>query len=350
MKIRYASDLHVDLNTRYFGVSEQEILEKLNLDDMDMLILAGDTAEFPLNLKFIDLIMANYPKLKIIEIPGNHLYYSCVDRNRSMNEIDMACELYADIHDNYYFLNKNKVVIDGITFIGAIMWTKCGGHAGYQMKIARSLNDFRYILTNKKQLITPLDMAKRCENARKFICSTLNKTKGKCVVITHHAPYFEYCSDISHAFGINLDKSLCRLKHYPEYWIFGHTHINKDKDLVYKNGTIKCICNQIMPDDFKRWVDIDIPVGSIWQYVYDKPMRNNDIYVLYHEHGLELFLIGIFKSYNDAKMILNYVYAKYPFYHLIIKKINNLSEQELKYMPRCQRLLYKMERFEEWRR
>lgn len=105
-----------------------------------------------------------------------------------------------------------------------------------------------------------------------------------------------------------------------------------------------------MPDDFKRWVDIDIPVGSIWQYVYDKPMRNNDIYVLYHEHGLELFLIGIFKSYNDAKMILNYVYAKYPFYHLIIKKINNLSEQELKYMPRCQRLLYKMERFEEWRR
>ena len=244
MKIRYASDLHVDLNTRYFGVSEQEILEKLNLDDMDMLILAGDTAEFPLNLKFIDLIMANYPKLKIIEIPGNHLYYSCVDRNRSMNEIDMACELYADIHDNYYFLNKHKVVIDGITFIGAIMWTKCGGHAGYQMKIARSLNDFRYILTNKKQLITPLDMAKRCENARKFICSTLNKTKGKCVVITHHAPYFEYCSDISHAFGINLDKSLCRLKHYPEYWIFGHTHINKDKDLVYKNGTIKCICNQ----------------------------------------------------------------------------------------------------------
>ena len=51
MKIRYASDLHVDLNTRYFGVSEQEILEKLNLDGMDMLILAGDTAEFPLNLK-----------------------------------------------------------------------------------------------------------------------------------------------------------------------------------------------------------------------------------------------------------------------------------------------------------
>ena len=190
MKIRYASDLHVDMNTKYYGITEQEILDKLNLDGMDMLILAGDTAEYPLNLQFVDLIMANYPELKIIEIPGNHLYYSCVDRKRTMNEIDMACKLHADINDNYYFLNKNKIEIDGITFIGAIMWTKCGEHFGYQMEIARRLNDFRYILTNKKELITPVDMAKRCENARKFICSTLNKTNGKCVVITHHAPYF----------------------------------------------------------------------------------------------------------------------------------------------------------------
>lgn len=105
-----------------------------------------------------------------------------------------------------------------------------------------------------------------------------------------------------------------------------------------------------MPDDFKRWVDIDIPVGSIWQYVYDKPMRNNDIYVLYYEYGLESFLIGVFKDYNDAKMILDYIGKKQLFRHLIIKKINNLSEQELKYMPQCQRLLYKMERFEEWRK
>ena len=244
MKIKYASDLHIDLNTKYYGVSEQEILEKLNLDGMDILILAGDTAEFPTNLKFIDLIRVNYPQLKIIEIPGNHLYYSCVNRNRTMNEVDMACKLYADIHDNYYFLNKNKVVIDGITFIGAIMWTKCGEHAGYQIKIMQSLNDFRNILTNKAKLITPLDMQKRCENAIKFITSTLNKTEGKCVVITHHAPFFEYYSDISHAFGINLDNRLCKLKHFPEYWIYGHTHINSNKNLVYPNGTVKCVTNQ----------------------------------------------------------------------------------------------------------
>lgn len=264
MKIRYASDLHIDLNAEYYNVTEQEIIDNLNLKDVDILILAGDTAEYPNNLSFVDKIIEQYPKLKIIEVPGNHLYYSCLKFELSMNEIDMVCKLHMQKQDNYYFLNKNKLEIDGVTFIGAIMWTKCGEHFGYQRKIMSCMNDFRVILTNKHELITPVDMAKRCENARKFICSTLNKTKGKCIVITHHAPFFEYHSDISHAFGINLDSSLCRLKHYPEYWIYGHTHINQDKTLKYKNGEIKCVCNQFgyrgeaeQGSQFNAWLTYD---------------------------------------------------------------------------------------------
>lgn len=264
MKIRYASDLHIDLNSKYYGISKDEIINKLKLDNIDLLILAGDVAEYPNNLIFIDEVMLRYPKLKVIEVPGNHLYYSCKNLNATMNDIDMACKLHMQTHENYYFLNKNKIEIDGITFIGAIMWTKCGDHFGTQLKIMQSLNDFRYILTNKHQAITPVDMAKRCENARKFICSTLNKTIGKCVVITHHAPFFEYHSDISHAFGINLDSSLCRLQHYPEYWIYGHTHINEDKTLQYKNGEVKCITNQFGYKDeseydsqFNAWKTFD---------------------------------------------------------------------------------------------
>ena len=264
MKIRIASDLHVDLNTGYFNVTEQEIIDKLNLDCMDMLILAGDVAEFPKNLEFVDKIMAQYPKLKIIEVPGNHLYYSCVKSGRTMKEIDMACKLHAEINDNYYFLNKNKVKINDVTFIGAIMWTKLGERWSYIKQIATSLNDFRSVLVARDKLITPTDMIKRCENARKFICSTLNKTDGKCIVITHHAPFFEYMSPISHAFGINLDSSLCRLKNFPIAWVYAHTHVNKDKILKYKNGEIKCITNQLgyMSDNindtqFNAWKTFD---------------------------------------------------------------------------------------------
>ena len=36
MKIRYASDLHVELNTTYYNISEQDIIKKLNLKDKEI--------------------------------------------------------------------------------------------------------------------------------------------------------------------------------------------------------------------------------------------------------------------------------------------------------------------------
>lgn len=244
MKIRLASDLHVDLNTEYFNVTEQEIIDKLNLDSMDMLILAGDTTEYPQNLHFCEKLMRLYPELKIIEIPGNHLYYSCKRLWLTMDEIDDRCRDFACSHENYYFLNCDSVVIDNIRFIGATMWTKLGERLDTVKDCTRALNDFRRIWVKRDKLIDYGDIIRICEKARKFICSTLNKTTGKTVVITHHAPFFENLSSVSHAFGINLDSSLCRLKHFPEYWVYAHTHVNKDKTLKYKNGEIKCICNQ----------------------------------------------------------------------------------------------------------
>ena len=56
-----------------------------------------------------------------------------------------------------------------------------------------------------------------------------------------------------------------------------------------------------MPDDFKRWVDIDIPVGSIWQYVYDKPMRNNDISFY---HNLTLRRKARFTHFQIRKTVI----------------------------------------------
>lgn len=249
-RIRYASDLHVDINKK-LGISWEEMINKLNLDGIDILVLAGDTAEFPDNLDFCDLILQKYDKIKVIEIPGNHLYYSCKDvipskkdRVMNMKEIDMACSLHSEITDRYFFLNKQKKVIDDITFIGATMWTKLGERLSYIMQIVNCMNDFRLILNKNDETISAGDIMTECSGARNFIVRNLNKTKGKCIVITHHAPYFEWLSSISHAFGMDLTPTFKRLKKYPDYWIFGHTHVNNDKTFTYKNGEVKCICNQ----------------------------------------------------------------------------------------------------------
>lgn len=256
MKIRYASDLHVELNTTYYNVSEQDIINKLNLEDIDLLILGGDTCEFPNNLKFCEHIMNLYPNLKIIEVAGNHLYYSCSKYVMSMEEVNNACRDFSNKHPNYKFLENDSIVIDNIKFIGSTMWTKLGEHAGYQMKIQSSLNDFRLILNNKYNTITCSDIIKLHEKSIKFITKEINNCETeKCIVVTHHAPFFEYHSCISHAFGIDLTTKLRRLKKFPDYWVYGHTHINKNTLLFNNRGMIQCLSNQMGYEGESQWSD-----------------------------------------------------------------------------------------------
>lgn len=249
MKIRYASDLHVDLNTEYFNVKEEDIINKLNLKDIDLLVLAGDTAEYPVNLKFCKKILDIYPNLKIIEIGGNHLYYSCSSLCMPMNETDDLCRAFNKENNRYYYLNNDSIIIDDIKFIGSTMWTKLGERFGRVVKIVRSLNDFRYILNDNLDTIKPQDIVEQFEKSIKFILKEVNNYKGKSIVITHHAPFLDYNTDyyddISHAFGINLEEEyLHKLKRLPVKWIYGHTHINKDTTLNTKLGSIECVCNQ----------------------------------------------------------------------------------------------------------
>lgn len=244
MKIRYASDLHVGLNTRYYDVKEDDIIKKLNLDNIDLLILAGDTDEYPENLYFCKKLMELYPKLKIIEIAGNHLYHSCDKYFKSMQDIDNYCRSFAKEHENYYFLNNNSVIINNVKFIGSTMWTRLGETFSNVVQITNCLNDFRYIYNDDYGCINYSDIIKLHDKSWNYIKKELNNSEQECVVITHHAPFLEYLSPISHAFGIELKQKMKYLKKYPKYWVYGHTHVNHDKTLEFKRGKIECICNQ----------------------------------------------------------------------------------------------------------
>ena len=231
--IRYASDLHVDINTKYYDMTNTEIMQALNLYNVDILVLAGDTAEYPKNLNFIDYISSHYPNLKIIEVGGNHLYYSGSMLHMDIREISTACKNHNKVNSNYYFLENNTVVIDNIKFIGTTMWTKLGSMAGIQMKIVQALNDFNYIVGEYPHKLTVRNCINMHEKARKFIVKEVNSTPKDmdCIVITHHSPFLEKIDDISHAFGIDLSKTIKRFKKCPKAWVYGHTHINKNYEI-----------------------------------------------------------------------------------------------------------------------
>ena len=245
--IRYCSDIHVDLNTNYYDISKVELMQKLNLYNVDILILAGDTAEYPKNLHFIDYISSHYPKLKIVEVGGNHLYYSCTTLNMTMKEIDKACKAHNKVNENYYYLERDTVALDNIKFIGCAMWTKMGeGRTGYMMKIKNCLNDFNFILAEKNRRFDLKDAIDLHEKSRRFITKEVNNTpeNQECIVITHHAPFYEYYSDISHAFGIDMSKTIRRFKHTPKCWVYAHTHVNKDNCFETKDSYMPILSNQ----------------------------------------------------------------------------------------------------------
>ena len=72
-----------------------------------------------------------------------------------------------------------------------------------------------------------------------------NKSTSKQVIVSHHTPTLHNQpeplleSTVINAIACNLDSLI--LKYKPSYWIYGHSHRNKDD---FKIGNTKMITNQ----------------------------------------------------------------------------------------------------------
>lgn len=255
MKIRYASDLHIDINT----ISDIEIMQKLNLYNIDVLILAGDTASYPNNLNFADKISQFYPNIKIIEVGGNHLYYAFLE----MIHINNACKKHHEDNPNYYFLENDSVILDNIKFIGANLWTDLGKTEDNIKACTQALRDFNTIPVRDKSdvgfhIFKAEDCIKFHNKSKRYIKKEVEATPDNmnCIVITHHAPFMQYYKDeVSHAFCTDLTKYIANFNKAPRAWIFGHTHINMfSPELSLKNGKhMPILCNQFGYKDESKY-------------------------------------------------------------------------------------------------
>lgn len=231
MKIRLLSDLHTEFRLPYktasFSIYKGE----------DVLVLAGDIASGSTNvvevLKFFKA--QGFPH--VVYVPGNHEYYgtSFADFNSKIKE---KTEDLEGIH----VLMRNSIEINGITFIGATLWTNFRNDL-YAMKLAREgIADFKYIRdfsTNeaKAQYFMDVDFISR---------ETFKYQDKKCVVVTHFLPT-DACisdrfrdprfSDLNPYFANDLEDMVSKFNNVT--WLFGHTHDAVDKVC----GTTRLICN-----------------------------------------------------------------------------------------------------------
>lgn len=227
MKILILSDLHLEFAS-FTPIS----------DEVDLVILAGDIWKKDMGIYWA---RENWPNTQIIYIAGNHEFYNS-DRNAVLSLLKSAA-----VETGVHFLDNDEVVINGVRFLGATLWTDFNlfGTELREKAICagkRGLNDF-WMIVERGDTFSPSDAMDLCNESVDWLKSKLATVEdiAKTVVITHHLPSMQsvserYRSDIlSACFASNLDELLG----YSKLWIHGHTHDSFD---YTANGT-RVICN-----------------------------------------------------------------------------------------------------------
>jgi len=283
MRIALASDIHLE-----FG---DFILN--NDNKCDVLILSGDicVAKSLRNLDsggFLDDAMAqrfydfflkctlNFPN--VIYIMGNHEHYN----GDFKDSYDIIKHQLSNLK-NLYVLDREKVTIDGVTFVGGTLWTDMNKEDELTLYQIRSMmNDFRIIKNSNKmvrhtqneysknengvpirdeneQLIitkstpyfrvstfSPEDAVedhKKMLNYIRFVVD--NKPKEKFVVVGHHCPsrksipaQYKNETIMNGGFSSDLDAFIAERPQI-KLWTHGHTHNAFD----YMIGKTRIVCN-----------------------------------------------------------------------------------------------------------
>lgn len=250
MTIQYVSDIHLEFEDNYdFFVNQQALKPKA-----DILVIAGDIARYTKfknekYMKFFKYCSENWKYT--IFILGNHDYWGS-----RIADIPIQLKLF----DNVIMLNSDSFTLDNVIFIGTTLWSNISKDqeiaAYYYMRDFQHIN---YNIYGKSGKLTLLNYHILHSLALNFLDNILpNKstkidTDKKYIVITHHAPHFNFNGErqdnnFNTAYYTNLSWFIRQKK--IDYWICGHTHYN--------------------PEDFK--IDDTILTSNSFGYIMDLPV------------------------------------------------------------------------------
>jgi Icc-related predicted phosphoesterase len=218
LRLWILSDLHLELTRGW----------DLPLGDarpaFDVLVVAGDLiTRMERGVAWLQARIAD--RQQVVFVPGNHEFYG-TDIDRTVEKARVAAA-----GSNIHVLQNDAITIDGITFIGATLWSDFDlfGDADYAMTAAaESMNDYRKIrLRNYELRLRPQHTLARHIESRDFIARELRKA-ARHVVVTHHAPHptgvrrgFER-DIVSAAYASDLTDLI--VSGAPELWVYGHSH------------------------------------------------------------------------------------------------------------------------------
>jgi Icc-related predicted phosphoesterase len=255
MKITLVSDLHLEFSD----------VRLPNTQGADVLILGGDIMiaqslhDFKANdavlpstftergraerfREFLKHVSEEYKH--VIYVAGNHEFYHGKYPD-AYDYLEEECRAF----NNIYFLEQSSVEIDGITFIGATLWTDMNkGDRATLHLVKDTMNDYRVIRNSARNYsrLTPIDTVIRHNKTINYIRSIVESDPKKTyVVVGHHAPSKisvkpRYAKDVqlNGAYSSDLSELINSLPQI-KLWTHGHTHDCFD----YMIGETRIVCN-----------------------------------------------------------------------------------------------------------
>ncbi|RQO59421.1 metallophosphoesterase [Variovorax sp. KBW07] len=255
MKVLILSDLHLEF-APFEPVPDLEF---------DVVILAGDIHS-PAK-RAVQWAADRFRGKPVIYLLGNHEYYD------GRLDTTLAEARRAADGSNVHLLDGDELVVDGVRFLGATLWTDFAlaietpegpiSDAGRAMKMATNLlNDYALIRTvdesaepdtwrdKQGRKLQAADTLRIHQAQRAWLRDRLSEPfAGPTVVVTHHAPHRgslseRYADDwASGAFVNELPDAFFDV---PVLWVHGHTHQQFD----YRVRSCRVVSN---PRGYVNW-------------------------------------------------------------------------------------------------
>lgn len=229
MRLWIVSDIHADST---FWVPDR-------IPGHDVMIIAGDVDKSALATEQTLLMLAKWSTSPLIFVPGNHdvmgVGLDAWDRNNE-DLLDRGIHVLS---------SGQSVVIGGVRFIGATLWTDfalADDIYASEAWAAKRMPEYQHVRRASGGLIWPADTSAAQQRHRTAIDAVLSQSfDGPTVVITHHAPSRRSIAgavEISDAaFASDLEPMIMR--HQPELWVHGHVHEHHD----YLIGNTRVLAN-----------------------------------------------------------------------------------------------------------
>ena len=213
--------------------------------DADVCVVAGDVGERLLkSLAWLRDTLA--PLMPVVYVAGNHDFYreGVVEARREARE-------HAADYPGVHFLDDSAVVLGGVRFVGATLWTDFalnGNQASGMSYAGARMNDYKRVKFSKVpfERFTPTRSCGLHHASRRYLDETLSQPfDGPTVVVTHHAPHRDSLDPrrpaadryVDPAYATDMSETM--LKHGPDLWLHGHVHVCND----YTVGSTRVVSN-----------------------------------------------------------------------------------------------------------